>query len=485
MKIAHIDCASGASGDMFLGAWLDLGVDEANWRTMLQGLKVGSHAPGSGEPGLQEPGGLQASRSEEPGYEIRRRAVFRSGIRACKVDVLVANQELHYDGTRYEHRHEHEHTGGHHHEYGSEGHHGHRHLPDIFALLEASDLPAPVREKSKLAFRALAEAEGKVHGMPPEAVHFHEVGAIDAIVDIVGAMTGWYLAGMPVCYVTPIEVGMGTVTCAHGVMPVPVPATVALLTGFPTYSSGAMGEMVTPTGAAIIRTLCQPLPQPTMTCTAFGYGAGTANRALANVLRIRIGETAAPIVSRHAPSTAQPVVGVGADVGTGVRRSDLQSGCVAGTVQASACVLEANIDDMTPELAAYAAAKLLDLGAMDTWLTPIVMKKGRPALQLHVLCDVADRPKFITAILRETSTLGVRDYRVEKTMWLRRVMTVDTIYGSVQVKVATDAAGGVMNVAPEYEDCRERAEAQHVPLKEVYRAALAAVGGGADEVARK
>ncbi len=429
MKTAHIDCAAGASGDMFLGAWLDSGIDEALFRTMLEGLHIS-------------------------GYEIKISEVFRNGIHACKVDVVIENEELHYDGDR---------SGN-----GSENlfkmklHHPHRHLPEIYEILDKSELPIEVRDKSKQAFRALAEAEGRVHGMPPEEVHFHEVGAIDAIVDIVGSMALWYLAGMPDCYVSPIEVGMGTVKCAHGVMPVPVPATVALLTGYPTYSSGVMGETVTPTGAAIIRTLCKKGPLPTITCNAYGYGAGSAERSIANVLRIRIGNP----------------VDVSSMKGTGkLSEEGTEAELVAGAIREPACVLESNLDDMTPEWSSYVLAKLIELGAMDAWLTPIVMKKGRPAAQLHVLCSKADKAKLVETILRETSTLGVRYYDVEKTMWKRSFTRVETPYGSVRMKIATDAAGRAVNVAPEYEDCRAIAVEKDIPLKEIYRAAFAATDG--------
>jgi pyridinium-3,5-bisthiocarboxylic acid mononucleotide nickel chelatase len=421
VRIAHVDCAAGASGDMFLGAWLDLGIDEATFRSILEGLHV-------------------------PGYKLERHDVFRSGIRACKVDVIIEDEEPFYDGdqnrevNRSQFKMKHSHP--------------HRHLPEVYDILDNSALPDVVREKSKQAFRALAEAEGAVHGMPPEEVHFHEVGAIDAIVDIVGAMTGWFLAGMPACYVTPIEVGMGTVKCAHGVMPVPVPAAVALLKGFPTYSSGVMGETVTPTGAAIIKTLCQPGSLPVMTCDSFGYGAGQAERSLANILRIRVGEEA---------QFQRGEVSFSTDV-------------VPGTIQEPACVLESNLDDMTPEWSAYVITKLMDLGAMDAWMTPIMMKKGRAATQLQVLCAPADKKKFVEAILRETSTLGVRYYSVEKSMWKRSFQTVKTTYGPIRIKLATDESGIVVNAAPEYEDCRTRAQEHGVPLKEVYRAAICAAG---------
>ncbi|WP_029421134.1 nickel pincer cofactor biosynthesis protein LarC [Alicyclobacillus macrosporangiidus] len=441
MRIAYIECPAGASGDMFLGAWLDAGVDEAAWRALLAKLAV-------------------------PGYEVRVRPVMKQGIRALKVDVVVEGEESICDGDagvhpqdddpdhhhdhdyghhghddfhtyRHEDAHTHSHDHGHHHAHEHAHAHPHRHLPDIEHILDHSDLPDPVREKSRLAFRLLAEAEGRVHGLPPERVHFHEVGAVDAIVDIVGAMAGWYLAGMPACYVSPIEVGGGTVRCAHGLMPVPAPATAILLEGLPTYSSGRWGETVTPTGAAILRALCERGEAPVFAADTIGYGAGTKELPVANVLRIRLGETAA----------AQ-------------RAGDLW-------------VLEANVDDMPGEWAAHALQRMLDLGALDAWVTPVVMKKGRPGMQMHVLCDAARRDGLVGALHEETTSLGVRYYPVARSALARRWVTVSTPYGAVRVKVA-ERDGRVVNAAPEYEDCRVAAVSSGAPLKAVYQAALAA-----------
>lgn len=436
---------------MFLGAWLDAGVDEAAWRAMLAKLAV-------------------------PGYEVQVRPVMKQGIRALKVDVVVEGDEpvaagdpgVGFEGHDPDHPHEHEHGHGdhhhhgghdHHHDHGGHAHghyhghdhhhghgelpahghghaHPHRHLPDIEHILDHSDLPEPVREKSRLAFRLLAVAEGRVHGLPPERVHFHEVGAVDAIVDIVGAMAGWYLAGMPACYVSPIEVGGGTVRCAHGLMPVPAPATALLLEGLPTYSSGRWGETVTPTGAAILRALCERGEAPVFAADTIGYGAGTKELPVANVLRIRLGESA-----------------------------ELER---AGELW----VLEANVDDMPGEWAAHALQRMLDLGALDAWVTPVVMKKGRPGMQMHVLCDAARRDGLVAALHEETTSLGVRYYPVSRSALARRWVTVSTPYGAVRVKVA-ERDGRVVNAAPEYEDCRVAAASSGVPLKVVYQAALA------------
>ena len=300
--------------------------------------------------------------------------------------------------------------------------------------------------KSKEAFQVLAEAEGKIHGLPLDKVHFHEVGAVDAIVDIVGCMIGWYLAGMPECYVSNIEVGGGTVWCQHGLMPVPAPATAELLRGFRTYSTGDFGETVTPTGAAIIRTLCKNIKLQSFVSQKIGYGAGTKDFKVANVLRIQLGTVEDSNCSDsggNEPSNYEPIV-----------------------------VLQANVDDMTPEWAGYTAAKLLDNGALDAWWTPTVMKKGRPALQLQVVCHPTDKERLIDLVECETTTLGVRVYESFRAVLDRRVEEVDTPYGTIRLKVACKGTD-VRNVAPEFEDCKRCAEEYDVPLKQVYQIALA------------
>ncbi len=331
MNVAKIECPAGASGDMFLGAWLDLGVDEASWRRMLAGLAVDE-------------------------YEIVVERVKRRGIAATKVHVHTRPSPHH------------------------------RHLRDIRAIVDASDLPDVVKEKTMEAFTHLAEAEAAVHGTTPESIHFHEVGAVDAIVDIAGTMIAWHLLGQPECVVGPIEVGGGTVECAHGRMPVPAPATERLLQGYPTYSSGVFGETTTPTGAAILRTLAKPAERRVFIGHKSGYGAGTKELPVANVLRIQLGAWADVSADAAAiPDTA----GVFARIlpvaaGDAAARA---AGCAAGDVrQVEAVVIEANVDDMSPEAAGYVLERLLGAGAMDAWWVPVVMKKGRPALMLRALC---------------------------------------------------------------------------------------------------
>lgn len=398
MRVAFVECTAGASGDMFLGAWLDLGVPEAAWREQLQGLAVTE-------------------------YSLTVEKVKKSGIAATKVHVHTQHS------------------------------HHHRHLPDIVRIIDESQLPDVVKAKSKEAFEHLAVAEALVHGTVPEKIHFHEVGAVDAVVDIVGSMIAWHLLGEPECVVTPIEVGGGTVRCEHGVMPVPAPATARLLEGFPTYSSGIWGETTTPTGAAILRTLARPYEKRPFIGHQIGYGAGTKELPVVNLLRIQLGEWALPSggggmsghQTQHQHGLPEPV---------------------------PAMVIEANVDDMNPELAGYLIERLLRQGAMDATWTPMVMKKGRPAIQLQVLCAPDKLGLLQKEIFRQTSSIGLRAYAVEKWELTRQVKPIATPFGEVLVKTAMLADNSI-NFAPEFESCRQVAETQDIPLKQVYLSALA------------
>ncbi len=436
---------------MFLGAWLDLGIDTQAWQSMLDGLHL-------------------------EGVDIRIQRVFKQGIGATKVDVLVTDEQLWYDGDVgqqeiHEHVSHHDsvhlasggHTHNHTHSHSSEPdddhslqiHHPHRHYEEIVDILRSAHLPAEVREMSLRAFASLAEAEGRVHGLSPSQVHFHEVGAVDAIIDVVGTMAGWYLAGMPQCYVSPIEVGGGTVLCAHGRMPVPAPATANLLEGLTTYSSGCWGETVTPTGAALLRVLSGIDKGPALSLTTFvtgkmGYGAGNKELPVANVLRIRLGT-----LEEDSTGLSQP-----AGDGVEASRDDVVE-------------LLANLDDMTPEWVAHVLDRLLAEGALDAWLTPAVMKKGRPGWVLHVLAHPATESSLTRVLFRETSTLGVRRQALTREVLARRWVPVETPFGAVRVKVA-ERNGEVYNTAPEYEDCLNVAARAKVALKEVYQAAWAA-----------
>ncbi|MCL6594077.1 MAG: nickel pincer cofactor biosynthesis protein LarC, partial [Alicyclobacillus sp.] len=431
MRAAMVDCIAGVSGDMWLGAWLDTGVDEVAWRRLL------------GQLGLTD-------------VQVTLRRVLQRGIRALKVDVQVAGQPADtaaataaVSGRRP------------------------RGWRELAELISRCDLPAPVRELSLQAFRLLVEAEGRVHGILPEQVHLHEAGADDALIDVVGAVAGWYLAGMPACFASPVEVGGGVVHCAHGGLPVPAPATVELLQGFVTYSSGTWGETATPTGAAILRVLCRPDPAPPLRVLAVGYGAGSRSLPVANVLRIRLGEVAAGTAAGGAAAGWTEAFGT-AEAGAAVLAGadPLAAGEAEGwppARQEEVYQLAANVDDMPAEWAAYALDRLLAEGALDAWITPAVMKKGRPGWVVQALCRPGDRDRLTALLQRETTTLGVRGLALTRTALARRWKVVATPYGPVRVKLA-GVDGQVWNAAPEFADCKACAEHCGVPLKEVYQA---------------
>lgn len=412
-SVAYLECPAGVSGNMLLGAWLDTGISEAVWREMMAPVLLA-------------------------GVTVEIATVYRQGIRATRATVRVSDEELWYEGDPAP----------------APSVHPHRHWAEIDALIAGvPGLPDIVRHLTRRAFWLLAEAEGRVHGIAPEQVHFHEVGAYDAIVDIIGAFCGWYLAGSPRCFVSPIEVGGGTVACAHGKLPVPAPAVAILLEGLVTYSSGNWGETVTPTGAAIVRALLEHSQSmgaaaPPLVARAAGYGAGTREFPVANLFRIRLGD--------EAPDILMPRAG--------------------GTV----VELTANLDDMSPEWVGDVTQELLAAGALDAWVTPAVMKKGRPGWVLAVLAEPEREGALTDQMLRCTTSLGVRRMERQRTVLERSWQVVATPYGPVRVKIA-GRGGDVWNSAPEYEDCRARAQEAGVPLKEVYQAAWTALRTAASE----
>lgn len=314
--------------------------------------------------------------------------------------------------------------------------HSHRSLSKIEQIIGDSALDAGVKERSIRIFRRLGAVEAAIHRVDIEKVHFHEVGALDSIVDIVGAVVGFQLLGIEKIYSSPLNLGSGTVKAAHGVMPVPAPATAALVAGVPAYSDGPAVELTTPTGAAVATTLVESFgPMPAMKIAAIGYGAGDRDfKERANLLRIVVGETSA---AREA---------------------------------AEVFVVEANIDDMSPEWAGYVRERLLESGALDVTLTPVFMKKDRPGYTISAITAPGDREKIGSLILAETTTLGVRYYRAERQVLERETHEVATAYGSVRIKVAVED-GAVRNFAPEYDDCRRLAREKGVPLKEVWQEA--------------
>ncbi len=399
MRIAYFDCFSGLSGDMTLGALLACGVDESVLRDGLADLGVGGYR-----------------------LEIGRRKV--EGLMSTDVDVVLTETD----------------TG-----------HG-RHLSDIADIYAASRLSPAVRERAFAIFTRLAEAEAKVHGTTPDKIHFHEVGAVDAIVDITGACLLLEALGVDAVRCAPLPWTRGFVDCQHGRMPLPAPATVELLAGVPTYPLDVRGELVTPTGAAIVATLAGPQgfgPPPAMTVVANGWGAGKKDfgTPFPNLLRIVIGDTA------PAPTGG----GEGGD---------------------SVAVLQTQVDDATPETLGYALERLMDQGALDVMLQPAYMKKNRPGTLVTVLATPGDAHRLTDLLIAETGTFGVRSTQARREILEREWRTVATEYGDVRVKLGS-RGGRLLVSAPEHEDCRVAAKAHDVPLRVVHAAALRAMGDAA------
>jgi hypothetical protein len=429
MRIAYLDCFSGISGDMFLGALIDAGVAPEIFQRAVEALGV------------------------EATLEISR--VNRSGISATKVDVIVNGEkdaprspkppsahEHSYSHTD-DHPHRHEHAQEHHHEHRPHIHehqHG-RGLVEIREIIRKAALNESARKTAIAIFEQLGAAEAKIHNIPAEQIHFHEVGAVDALVDITCAAVGAEALGVDEIACSPLNVGGGTVTCAHGTFPVPAPATVELLAGAPVYSSGLEAELVTPTGAAIVRTLAKRFASfPEMTIDKAGYGAGSRDfPGHANVLRITIGDAASKLA--------------------------------ANTSQETISVLESNLDDLNPQVFGYVMDRLLEAGALDVFGTPVQMKKNRPGTLLTVLAkpDVAD--KLAQIVFAETTTLGVRRREEIRQVLARKWQTVPTRFGDVRIKIAS-LNGTVTSYAPEYEDCRRIAGEHRVPLKLVMQEAV-------------
>jgi uncharacterized protein (TIGR00299 family) protein len=316
----------------------------------------------------------------------------------------------------------------------------HRSLSTILSIIEKSTLAPTVKAPAAAIFTKLGQAEAAVHDVPLEKIHFHEVGALDAIVDIVGACIGFSALGLESFACSALNVGGGTARMAHGILPVPAPATARLLLGKPTYSSGVQKELVTPTGAAIVATLCTSFgPQPPMTVNAIGYGAGTTDlEGQPNVLRLMVGEAAEKCAAAESETIR---------------------------------VLEANLDDMNPQIYGYFLEKALAAGALDVFATPVQMKKNRPGMLVTVLSKPEDEAKFHEMLFAETTTLGVRTYTAERRVLARQWETVRTTFGEVRIKVAR-LNGHIRQASPEFEDCRKLAEAKNVPLQRVMDEAM-------------
>jgi len=405
-RTLYLDCFAGASGDMLVGAMLDCGLDFELLRTEL--LKLGVE-----------------------GYELSLARVDRSGISAAKFDVHLTGA-LHLHG----HHHNHEHSHGH------ERQSHHRSLSEIKRIISSSNLSELVKGRAQAIFQRIGEAESKIHNAPIETVHFHEVGAIDSIVDVVGACVAFDALKIGRIISSPLHVGLGTFQCAHGTYPVPGPATAELLKGVPIYSKDVEGELVTPTGAAIISTVAESYgPMPMMKIEKVGYGAGTRDYPkFPNALRAIIGE-----------------MGEDADL-----------------TPATVTVIEANIDDLNAQVFGYLMEKALAAGALDIFYTPAQMKKNRPGVLLTLLCNPPDRERMCDLIFRETTTLGVRYRNEHREILTREFVTVETEYGPIRVKVSRARDGRVMNASPEFEDCRVAAEKSGVGLRDAQTAALKA-----------
>jgi len=316
-------------------------------------------------------------------------------------------------------------------------------------ILEKSKLAADVRARAAAIFQKLGEAEARVHDVALEKIHFHEVGAVDAIVDIVGACVGFAELGIDRFACSALNVGGGTARMAHGVLPVPAPATARLLQGAPTYSNGVQRELVTPTGAAIVATLCDSFgPQPGMTVSAIGYGAGSADlEGQPNVLRIMVGEE------------------------IGLKEGAQRGVSVLPGFDEEIAVIEANLDDMNPQIYGYFLEKALGAGALDVYTSPVQMKKNRPGTLLTVLCRPADTDALMGLIFAETTTFGARSYRAQRRVLPREWVSVTTSLGDVRIKVSR-VNGHIRHAVPEYEDCRKLADEKNVPLQTVIAEAL-------------
>ena len=381
MKIAYFDCFAGASGDMILGALVDAGLDPVLLNRELAKLHLDHWA-------------------------LSFKPAVKRGLGGCQAVVDI----------------------------GAHMHHPHRGLGDIRCLIEASELSQDIQQKSMAIFTRLARAEARVHRTEVEAVHFHEVGAVDAIIDVVGAVSGLSLLGIEAVYCSAIHLGSGTVACAHGILPVPAPATLELVKGLPVYATEIQGELLTPTGAAILSTLTREFgPMPALTVEKSGYGAGTANPEIPNLLRVVIGNTA-------------------------LDSNDCETDQVA--------VMETAIDDMNPQIYDYVMQQALSQGALDIFLKPIQMKKNRPGVLLTLMCKPIDLQRFSRFLLKETTSIGLR-WRFESRIIARReIREISTSLGAVRVKTAR-IQDDIIHQSPEFEDCKKIALTRNIPLKTV------------------
>ena len=442
MRIAYLDCFAGLSGDMFLGALVEAGLDPQILHEATAALNIGA--------------------------QIKIETVDRNGISCTKVHVLEDGKSAEAATSSHEHthRHEHEHAAGHNHEHAATASHTHDHshshshahgrsLSAIRKLIQETSLPAVVKNTAINAFELLGASEARIHNVPVEDIHFHEVGAVDAIVDIVSASAGMHALNIERWYSSPLNVGGGMVDCAHGRFPVPAPATADLLRNVPTYSADIMMELVTPTGAALLRALIQEKgvafgTQPAMRVQHIGYGAGSRNpKNFPNALRLSIGD-ANETSHEHSGHTTTDSITVD-----------------------TVTVLETALDDLSPQILAHVTEMALQAGAFDVMCTAVQMKKGRLGTLITILADDAQAPALERLLLRETSTLGVRMRHERRSCIARKHAVVQTAYGDIRMKIGYHN-DEELNAAPEFEDCRSAAIKHNIPVKIVLQAAIAA-----------
>jgi uncharacterized protein (TIGR00299 family) protein len=381
MRIAYFDCFSGASGDMILGAMIDAGLSPQRLREELRKLRI-------------------------PTIHLKSKKVLKAGLAATQVTVAGRNEKR-----------------------------SHRNLKEILRIVERSGVEADVKEKSKEIFERIASVEGKIHRMPMEEIHFHELGGLDSIVDIVGSVWGIRQLGIEKIYVSKVNVGGGFVKCEHGILPIPAPATLSLIKGRPIYSSGVERELFTPTGAAILTTLGSEFGlMPLINVERIGHGAGRDDLPHPNLLRLIIG------TSESTPGIERVVV------------------------------IETNIDDMNPQFYDYVMENLLAMEVLDLFITPILMKKNRPGHLLTVICPSEKLPSVTEFLLKETTTLGLRWHEEERAKTDREILPLQTKHGRIRFKLAR-WEGKVVNLSPEYEDCKRLALEKRVPLKEIFEEA--------------
>src|SRR4030043_417889 len=381
MRIAYFDCFSGASGDMILGALIDAGLSPQRLRQELKKLRI-------------------------PTVHLRAEKVLKRGLAATQVTVEGRNEKK-----------------------------SHRNLKEMLRIIERSSVEADVKEKSREIFERIASVEGKIHRMPKEEVHFHELGGLDSIVDVVGSVWGIRHVGIEKIYVSKVNVGGGFVKCEHGILPVPAPATLSLMEGKPIYSSGVERELFTPTGAAILSTLGSEFgSMPLINIERIGHGAGRDDLPHPNLLRLIIGTS-------ESTSGKERVV-----------------------------VIETNIDDMNPQFYDYLIEKLLDMVVLEVFITPILMKKSRPGHLLTVICHSEKLLSVTDFLLRETTTLGLRWREEERAKAEREVRDLQTKYGKIHLKLGK-WGGNIVNISPEYEDCKRLALETRVPLKDIFEEA--------------